>query len=251
MRTLLVGVFALSLGVAVACGGRVAVDDGASSSSCTPGTFRECSCSGGGLGEQRCDSSGEYAHCACTSTSTTPTATPTGPSSSPPTPRDAGTTTITDDACDGPGNVLVLDGDVGDFIHPGFVKITDATWFRVQLSPAADTIDVSLDPTNATDGDFWLLDFSTEKLGVPLAVGPHPDAERYPFEDAGHPGLSIVGDGRGCNKDFGTFTISQIGVSNGSLTSLRATFEQHCESQTAPALHGCIKLDMPIADAGP
>ena len=55
-----------------------------------------------------------------------------------------------------------------------------------------------------------------------------------------HKGLSVFGDGRGCNTLTGSFTI--LGISSdaaGNVTALAATFEQHCEG-AAPALRGTI-----------
>jgi hypothetical protein len=62
-------------------------------------------------------------------------------------------------------------------------------------------------------------------------------ARRYPFNDAA-PGLSISGDGRGCNELSGTFTVNKIEFdAAGTLRAFEVTFEQHCEHFT-PALRG-------------
>lgn len=216
------------LSIVAACGGKVAQsDDG------------DVTCND-------CGSPGSPPSATAVPTSTSTSSPPSKPPNS-----DAGSpaTAITDDDCDGPANTLVLSGQPGDFVHPGYVKITDGSW-----SGGGDISHISLylDPANEKEGLWWTLDFSTEKLGGPILPDVlYSDAERYPFEDTNHPGMTIAGDGRGCNEDFGSFTISELAMSGSTLTHLRATFEQHCESKTAPTLWGCVKLDQPAPDAGP
>src|SRR5215467_1632715 len=59
------------------------------------------------------------------------------------------------------------------------------------------------------DGEFWGLDFSVRNVPgqTMLVPGTYNNAQRYPFEAAGHPGFDIGGDGRGCNTEFGSFTV--------------------------------------------
>jgi len=48
----------------------------------------------------------------------------------------------------------------------------------------------------------------------------------------------VSGDFRGCNNDYGSFTIIEI-----SATSVNATFSQTCESTTAPPLVGFVRFN--------
>jgi hypothetical protein len=66
-------------------------------------------------------------------------------------------------------------------------------------------------------------------------------ATRYPFNSDAEPGLDISGNGRGCNQLFGEFTVHEAAYDEGGdLEKFSVTFEQHCESPTAPALFGSI-----------
>lgn len=68
---------------------------------------------------------------------------------------------------------------------------------------------------------------------------------RNPFEAPGAPGLDFSGDGRGCNKLSGRFTVSEGRYGpQGLIRSLRARFEQHCEG-AAPALRGEVRVTFP------
>jgi hypothetical protein len=143
--------------------------------------------------------------------------------------------------CLGGGNVLFFNGDSGDYIHPGIVTITAATWMPM-TSPAGDLpsdVTINVTPTASAQGLWWNLDFSSAKLSAPLAVQVYDNAERAAFAEVGHPGLDIGGDGRGCNMITGQFQIEDLSLQGGTLKSFTATFEQHCEGATA-ALHGCV-----------
>ena len=93
------------------------------------------------------------------------------------------------------------------------------------------------------DSHFWFMDFSVRNLGILLTPGVYENAQRYPFEQAGHPGLDVFGDGRGCNMLTGKFTIIEVTLDHSfsppDILTFAAEFEQHCEGAT-PALRGTI-----------
>ena len=75
--------------------------------------------------------------------------------------------------------------------------------------------------------------------GQLLAPGYSPSAlNASPFLPAGVPGLSLGGNGNGCNTVEAAFMVHQVAYDTaGNVTRLQATFEQHCEGQ-APAARG-------------
>ena len=63
------------------------------------------------------------------------------------------------------------------------------------------------------------------------------------FNRPGFAGLSVSGDGRGCNVLTGNFQVLQVVYGPGNtLASFDAIFEQHCEG-AAPALRGEIRYN--------
>jgi hypothetical protein len=79
----------------------------------------------------------------------------------------------------------------------------------------------------------------------PPSPGVYEGAMRNPFEAPGAPGLDFSGDGRGCNKLSGRFTVSKARYGpQGLIRHLRANFEQHCEG-AAPALRGEVRVAFP------
>ena len=107
---------------------------------------------------------------------------------------------------------------------------------------------------------FWNLNFSAPGDNA-LEPGLYRDAIRYPLQPIVKPGLSVSGEGRGCNSLTGRFDVIEVVYNpDGSVDSFAADFEQHCED-ASPALHGGIRYNsnVPvnisvgpvISDAGP
>jgi hypothetical protein len=142
-----------------------------------------------------------------------------------------------DSPCQGGGNTLFFNGDAGSYIYSGIETVTLGAW---SASATSSEVHISVDPTDSTQGLWWDLYFDASKLADPtLTTQVYEDAERWPFQDAGHPGFDVSGDGRGCNTVSGSFEIEDLQMSNGTLQSFTATFEHHCEG-AAPALRGCV-----------
>jgi hypothetical protein len=92
---------------------------------------------------------------------------------------------------------------------------------------------------NGVNGDWWYLDF-TPAAGDVLAPGTYSGATRYPFNGNG-PGLSVSGNGRGCNELDGSFIVNELRMDGGDLRSLSISFEQHCE-HSPNALRGTLSF---------
>ncbi|HET9173136.1 MAG TPA: hypothetical protein VFN97_27155 [Actinospica sp.] len=80
--------------------------------------------------------------------------------------------------------------------------------------------------------------------GQQLVPGTYVGATRDDVGPNTNPGIGAGAPGRGCNQDFGAFTIYQIASdpSTGALTQLNATFEHSCEVAGANPMVGFIRL---------
>lgn len=139
-------------------------------------------------------------------------------------------------ACLTGGNVMFFDGN--DYIFNGTMSVTKGT-FTAQGSDKV--VRVAVTPSDPAQGLWWDLDFSSTQLGLPLTTQVYDGAIRYPFELPGVPGLSVSGDGRGCNTLTGRFEIQELVWSAGKVSRFTATFEQHCENGPS-VLRGCIHV---------
>ncbi|MEV7096315.1 hypothetical protein AB0M80_26045 [Amycolatopsis sp. NPDC051045] len=130
---------------------------------------------------------------------------------------------------------LSFSGDEGDYISGGrsYAYSTEAKdRLTVNASEDGNHIAVSI---SAFNSDWWTLDLAAPS-GTGLAVGTYDGATRYPFQGANAPGLDLSGNGRGCNTLTGTFTVQNVVFGpRGYVQTLDATFEQHCEGDTAAA----------------
>jgi hypothetical protein len=162
---------------------------------------------------------------------TTTTPVPTLPSSAQPItpPANSGSTSANADE-------FWFQSATGDYIGAG--TTVDYTGSNVSTSGTLGAI-------TASAGD-WTLNLGAPH-GEQLVPGTYTGSTRYPFNTGTAPGLSVYGNGRGCNEDFGTFTVYEIASDNtGKLTRLNATFSQTCESTTAPPLVGFIRYNATV-----
>lgn len=144
-------------------------------------------------------------------------------------------------------SVATMFSDGGDYIGGGvsrfFVNGPDSV--TVSGTAAYLTVAVSGGPY----GDGYSMDFAAPP-GQKLHPGLYTGAQRAPFRETGHPGIDISGNGRGCNTDSGRFDVKQIVTrSDGSVSRLWLTYEQHCEGGLA-ALFGEVRVGVPAPANG-
>src|SRR5262249_15582273 len=96
--------------------------------------------------------------------------------------------------------------------------------------------------------EIWFLDFAAANAAA-LTPGVYLDAMRFPFEDPGHPGLDVSGNGRGSNTLTGRFAVYDLAFAGTVLTNFAAAFEQHSEG-AAPALVGWVMLNTTFGAGG-
>lgn len=130
--------------------------------------------------------------------------------------------------------VLAMSSQAGDYIGGGLqylITLSDGTF-----TPSNANNWVSFYIAN---GDNWTAYFSgptTARLGR----GDYENAQEY-LQPAGVPGLSVYGDGRGCDTITGNFQVLQAGYNSSSvLQNFSANFEQHCGGGV-PALFGWLR----------
>jgi DNA-binding beta-propeller fold protein YncE len=110
------------------------------------------------------------------------------------------------------------------------------SWFSANVTP----------PNSVA---WWSVNIVAPSGGA-LALGSYIRAARAPFPPAGAPGLSVDGDGRGCNTVNGKFDVDELSYSpRGDLLVFQATFEQHCEGNPSP-LFGRIRIENPTWSPG-
>ena len=156
------------------------------------------------------------------------------------------TVPLTGDAL-APDDSVTMVSQTGDWVGGGRDLLFDSATGTVNLSGTLSYAQVDVLGGNDPTGDGYTFNFAPP-AGQELADGVYDNATRYPFEASTVPGLSVFGDGAGCNNDYGTFTIKDIGAdASGNLDRLWLTYEQHCESASAPALFGEIRIGEPAS----
>lgn len=144
-------------------------------------------------------------------------------------------------AATGPRFVITMFSDHGDYIGAGSPQEFDQT--NTTMSGSLSPGGISLSLSGGTSGTNWSVVIDPPS-GSSFKVGYYSGAQRAEFRTAGHPGLDITGDGRGCNTVSGSFEVRRLAVSNGVITQLDLLYEQHCEG-LPPALFGEIQIGLP------
>jgi hypothetical protein len=140
---------------------------------------------------------------------------------------------------------VTMVSESGDFVGQGTDRLFDSPPGSVYLRGGLSHVEVS---ASGEPGEFS-FDFAPP-AGMQLEVGEYAGAQRYPFEPAGVPGLSVSGDARGCNNDYGRFIVRDVHVDNsGKVDRFWALYEQHCEAPGAPALFGEVRVGEPTPSA--
>jgi hypothetical protein len=137
--------------------------------------------------------------------------------------------------------VLIFDSRPGDYIGQGRgFTLTPVDGVITATRSADNTVSVGFDGST-----WWDLYFAAPDDG-PLVPGVYENAMRWPFQDPGRPGLSVSGDGRGCNTVTGRFVVHEAVYDSGTPTRLAVDYEQHCEGGAA-ALFGWVRFNSSVA----
>jgi hypothetical protein len=148
---------------------------------------------------------------------------------------------------------LSFSGSAGDFIAGGESYAYSTSKGDVLIISASSTGSTVSIAVTGYNGDWWTLDFGAPGTVAPingkpavLVPGTYGAANRYPFNGNG-PGLSLYGNGRGCNMSTGSFTIiDAVFGPPGYVQKFDATFVQHCEGGTSAA-SGQVHISKPPA----
>ena len=144
------------------------------------------------------------------------------------------------------GTFLTMTSDAGDYIGQGRPRnyTPDTTSFDGAVSCDRNQVRIH---TNHGNGEWWYVTMQAPK-GTPLSPGTYNNATRWPFQASVTPGLDVSGEGRGCNRSWGSFIVSQASFGpSGKVERFRATFEQRCELEDRPRLRGEISVvDLPV-----
>lgn len=127
--------------------------------------------------------------------------------------------------------------EAGDYVGGGITKSYTNATSVFGLRGTANGVSFTI----SGERDDWTVDLYPP-AGQTLRAGTtYTDAQEYPFQEPGRPGLAVRGNGRACGSVAGQFTIREIAFGpTGAVTALFATYEQRCGSAAAPAMRGTI-----------
>lgn len=137
--------------------------------------------------------------------------------------------------------IIEMQSDAGDYIGLGQSYSYDASNAYISFSRNYDNgISIRIDDIPDQDESFyWRIDLAAPNDSE-ITPGLYANAERFPFQEAGNPGLSVSGNGRGCNTVSGEYEVFEVSYdASGEVESLGMSFEHHCGT-SVPAMRGEI-----------
>lgn len=144
----------------------------------------------------------------------------------------------------GGGTFLYMNSQPGDPIGGQIESLYTAADSAISASVSLDRRSFSAFVNQDNFRHWWHVELAAP-VGQALGPGPYEGAFRWPFQPPESPGLSIFGDGRGCNTLTGRFDVTTVSFApTGELIVFEADFEQHCEGGSA-ALFGRIRIENP------
>jgi hypothetical protein len=122
---------------------------------------------------------------------------------------------------------LSVAGEPGEYISSGKTLLFSSPSFRVTVAqPSRGYIRIHFERENLE----FDASFSTA-AGESFTVSEYPSAQRSEMTDAGHPGMEISGDGRGCSDISGSFRVNDVAYDqDGIISKFAATFIQVCDT---------------------
>ncbi|RYD30355.1 MAG: hypothetical protein EOP86_20165 [Verrucomicrobiaceae bacterium] len=151
----------------------------------------------------------------------------------------------------GGGETYTIFGD-----NPNFeisLNVGTQSYFYLQVASNNSPFGPDWNPASGEEYRYWTLEMAPP-AGSILGVGEYPDATRFPFQDAGSPGLTFAGNHRGNNQQSGGFSILEaVYDTSGKLTAFAADFTQYDEMQTSWWNIGSVRYNssVPLPEPSP
>ncbi len=139
-------------------------------------------------------------------------------------------------------NLVLFISSPGDYVGGGGTYVTE--------DPSGFIVNGTANHIEVQAFDYW-FEFGGPG-GANLTVGLYTNSARYPFNDSS-PGLSIFGNGNGCNTECGSFEVREIHTGlSGQVDRLWVTYSNHCECFMAPMTgeiryHSQLAPPLPVA----
>lgn len=128
----------------------------------------------------------------------------------------------------------------GDYIGAGQSKVYTSAEASIGVTGTAQSLVMSVN----SGVDRWRIDLAAPR-GQSFQPGRYYFAERSSFRTGRSPGVDIDGNGRGCNRTWGSVYIQQIEFNaDGQIVALEATAQQRCERENAPLLTGVLRYNV-------
>jgi hypothetical protein len=144
--------------------------------------------------------------------------------------------------CIGQPNVVYLDGDPGDRVHPGIETLPSASSNAYAREEGTGGLNVVIfnHASVGRDPQYWQAHFETVSIGIPFQSQVYEHATGVGELTAERPRFSISNRTSGCAYGSGSFEVHTLKLSaSNEIQEALVSFEQRCNGSTA-TLRGCM-----------
>lgn len=137
--------------------------------------------------------------------------------------------------------VINYQSDQGDSVgqgQSGTATFVGGSQFLVSYNPSFGELSIGTTPGTEPAVSVRL----SAPAGQQLAPGLYENGYSMPVPQPSLPGIAVAMFHNACGTGHGRFIISEFEVTNGNVTRLHASFQQHCNF-TSPGLRGSIWID--------
>jgi hypothetical protein len=139
------------------------------------------------------------------------------------------------------GDYLYFESSAGDYIGQGRTDLYTAPSASFVGAEASGMVRLQV----ARDGtSWWTVSVTGPDAQDRLLPGRYAGLGRYPFHNPVEGGLSMSGEGRGCNRLAGDVAVDDVVYSATEIMSFTIRFIQRCE-ETGPPLFGAMRWTRP------
>jgi len=136
------------------------------------------------------------------------------------------------------GDYLYYESSPGDYIGQGQTRLYTASNATITGSESSGVVRLRVTQIP------WDVFATGPDAQTQLLPGLYDELGRHPFHNPTEGGLSMYGDGRGCNELEGAFAVDEIGYDAQGIVSFSIRFVQRCEI-TGPPLYGAMRWTRP------
>jgi hypothetical protein len=138
------------------------------------------------------------------------------------------------------GDYFYFESSPGDYIGQGRTELYTPANATLTATESSGVVHLTVGESLGS----WSVNVTGPDAQTRLLPGLYDELGRYPFHNPTEGGLSMFGEGRGCNRLAGAVAVDAVTYDAQGLVAVSIRFVQRCE-ETGPPLYGALRWTRP------